>query len=93
MQGQAALITGGSAGIGANLAAQLARRGVCVTLADVDLAGAEATAARIRSAGGQAIAVRCDVADPAQHLAAFQAHMQRWGRLDYALLNAGKREC
>ncbi len=90
MQGRAALITGASSGIGADLAWQLSRQGVSVTLADVDMAGAGATAARIRAAGGQAIAVRCDVADSSQHLQAFQTHMQRWGRLDYALLNAGE---
>lgn len=91
MQGRAALITGGGSGIGADLAVQLARRGVSVTLADVDVAGAEAVAARIRAAGGQAIVARCDVADPAQHVAAFREHMGRFGRLDYALLNAGER--
>lgn len=90
MQGRAALITGGGSGIGADLAVQLARRGVSVTLADVDVAGAEAVAARIRAAGGQAIVARCDVADPAQHVAAFREHMARFGRLDYALLNAGE---
>jgi NAD(P)-dependent dehydrogenase (short-subunit alcohol dehydrogenase family) len=37
-------------------------------------------------------AVACDVSDPAQHLAAFQAHMAAYGRLDYALLNAGISE-
>lgn len=37
-------------------------------------------------------AVACDVSDPAQHLAAFQAHMAAFGRLDYVLLNAGISE-
>lgn len=46
-------------------------------------------AAEITQQGGRAIALPCDVADPAQHLAAFQRHAEAWGRLDYALLNAG----
>lgn len=89
MHGRAALITGAGSGIGADLALALARRGVKLTLADIDGGAAERVAASVRAAGGQAIATACDVADPRQHLAAFQAHMARWGRLDYALLNAG----
>lgn len=89
MDGRAALITGAGSGIGADLASALARRGVKLTLADVDVAAAERVAAAVRAAGGQAVAVACDVADARQHLAAFQAHVDRWGRLDYALLNAG----
>lgn len=89
MEGRAALITGAASGIGRDLALQLAARGVRLTLADVDAAAAEAVAKQIAAAGGAAASVRCDVADPVQHLAAFQQHMRRWGRLDYALLNAG----
>ena len=89
MEGKAALITGAASGIGKDLALQLARRGVRLTLADVDGAAAEQVAAVIRAAGGTAQAVRCDVADPTQHLAAFRLHQQRYGQLDYALLNAG----
>lgn len=89
MHGRAALITGAGSGIGQGLALALARRGVSVTLADVDLAAVERLAAELRASGSQALAVRCDVSDPAQHMAAFRAHMECWGRLDYALLNAG----
>jgi NAD(P)-dependent dehydrogenase (short-subunit alcohol dehydrogenase family) len=60
-----------------------------VQVADIDGSAAEQVADAIRGAGGRAVAVPCDVADPVQQLAAFQRHMRQWGRLDYALLNAG----
>ena len=58
-------------------------------VADIDGSAAEQVADAIRGAGGRAAAAQCDVADPQQQLAAFQRHMRQWGRLDYALLNAG----
>lgn len=89
MEGRAALVTGAGSGIGRDLAIQLAKRGVGVTLADVDLSAAEQAAAAIRAAGGSALTLRCDVSNAEQHRAAFQQHINRFGRLDYALLNAG----
>jgi NAD(P)-dependent dehydrogenase (short-subunit alcohol dehydrogenase family) len=58
VNGQAALVTGGGSGLGAETAAQLARAGAKVALLDVNLEAARAVAERI---GG--LAVRCDVAD------------------------------
>ncbi|KAL4437515.1 hypothetical protein ABPG77_003496 [Micractinium sp. CCAP 211/92] len=89
MHGKAALITGAASGIGRGLALELAAAGVALTLADTDSAAAEQVASEVRGRGGQAIVVPCDVSDPAQHLAAFRQHARAWGRLDYALLNAG----
>ena len=60
-----------------------------VQVADIDGAAAAKVAGQIRQRGGRAISVQCDVSDSRQHLAAFQAHQAAWGRLDYALLNAG----
>ncbi|KAL4452074.1 hypothetical protein ABPG75_007736 [Micractinium tetrahymenae] len=89
MHGKAALITGAANGIGRALALQLASAGAAVTVADIDGAAAEKVAAEISSRGGRAIALPCDVSNSAQHLEAFRRHAQAWGRLDYALLNAG----
>ena len=43
----------------------------------------------MRQAGGQAQAVRCDVSSQQQQEQMFEAHMQAYGRLDTAVLNAG----
>ena len=58
VNGQAALVTGGGSGLGAETATQLAGAGAKVALLDVNLEAARAVAERI---GG--LAVRCDVAD------------------------------
>src|SRR3546814_40120 len=57
LQGQAALVTGGGSGIGADVARHLAKAGAKVAVLDVNMAGAEAVATEI---GG--LAVECDVA-------------------------------
>jgi NAD(P)-dependent dehydrogenase (short-subunit alcohol dehydrogenase family) len=60
LQGQAALVTGGASGLGAETARQLARGGAKVTILDVNLEAGQALAAEI---GGKAVA--CDITDTA----------------------------
>src|SRR5689334_3808442 len=57
----AAVITGAGSGIGAAFATELARRGGRIVCSDIDENAARATADAIVAAGGEAIAVRCDV--------------------------------
>jgi NAD(P)-dependent dehydrogenase (short-subunit alcohol dehydrogenase family) len=57
------LIAGGATGIGAATAKRLASEGACVTIGDINAAGATATAEQIAQSGGQAIAVEFDLAD------------------------------
>lgn len=64
----------------------------CVTVVDLDLAGARRVAAEISALGGRSLAVAADVSDSAQHRAAFRHHLNRWGRLDFCALNAGVAE-
>jgi len=59
IQGQAALVTGGASGLGAETARQLAQAGAKVTILDVNLEAAQALAAEI---GG--LAAACDITDP-----------------------------
>ena len=59
--GQVALVTGAAAGIGRATALAFAQQGLKVVLADIDEAGIRDGAEIIRAAGGEAIAVRCDV--------------------------------
>jgi NAD(P)-dependent dehydrogenase (short-subunit alcohol dehydrogenase family) len=57
----AAVVTGAGSGIGAAFAGELARRGGRIVCSDIDDVSAQATADAITSAGGDAIAIRCDV--------------------------------
>jgi len=59
-----AVVTGGGSGLGRALCLEVARRGGRVVVSDVDLAGAEETAAQVRGAGSEAFVVECDVRDP-----------------------------
>ncbi len=58
LQGQAALVTGGASGLGAEVVRQLARGGARVSILDVNLEGAQALATEV---GGHAVA--CDITD------------------------------
>jgi len=60
-----------------------------VTLADVEENAVRAAAGELVSAGHNAIAVRCDVADEADVAAMLQQTISRFGRLDAAFNNAG----
>jgi NAD(P)-dependent dehydrogenase (short-subunit alcohol dehydrogenase family) len=67
------LVTGGSRGIGAAVAWQLAQQGLAVAVNYTrDAAAAEALVARIRAAGGQALALQADVAEAVQVAAMFE---------------------
>lgn len=64
LEGQIAVITGGAGGIGEAYARGLAGAGAAVVIADLNVAGAEAVADRLRGEGFKAIAVQLDVTDP-----------------------------
>ena len=87
--GRSALITGAASGIGLAYAETMAEAGARVTLADIDLEGAEREAARLRSEGAQALAVHVDVSNLDQVAAAFDGHVTAFGGLDIAFANAG----
>jgi NAD(P)-dependent dehydrogenase (short-subunit alcohol dehydrogenase family) len=89
IKGRSALITGAASGIGLAYAEAMAEAGAKVTLADIDLAGAEREAARLRSEGADAQAIACDVSSLDQVAAAFDAHVAAFGGLDIAFANAG----
>ena len=89
VEGKAALAAGAGGGIGGAGALGLAQEGAAVLCADRDAAAAEATAARIRAAGGRAEALGLDVCDRAAVDAAIASTVQAFGRLDILLDCAG----
>lgn len=88
LTGKAAVVTGGAHGIGRAIAERFGREGVRLVVADIDATGAEAVAAAIRHAGGQAIAVAADVSDSASVDALFAATVERFGTIDVLVNNA-----
>ena len=84
-----ALVTGGGRGIGAATAIRLADEGAMVVVSDLDLEPAEAVAARIRSEGGTALAVACDVTEHLAVEALVDRVVKEYGGLEYLVTCAG----
>ena len=89
LEGQVALVTGASRGIGRAIAVAYASAGATVVLAARSRDGIDETATTIEAAGGRAVPVEMDVADAASVSAGFGAIADAVGRLDIAVLNAG----
>jgi NADP-dependent 3-hydroxy acid dehydrogenase YdfG len=89
LTGTVALVTGASSGIGAATARQLAEHGACVALVARRNDRLEAVAAEIVKAGGTALVVEADITDRAQAEAAVRQTVNRFGRLDTLVNNAG----
>jgi short-subunit dehydrogenase len=89
LAGEVAIVTGASSGIGAATAKELARRGAAVVLAARRADLLEAQAQAVRAAGGEALAVRTDVADAAQLAQLAQRATATFGRVDILVNNAG----
>ncbi len=84
-----AVVTGAGGGIGRGLAVTLGERGSSVLVADVDLEGADRTAELVREAGGEAHAMRCDVASLTDVEAIQKEADRRFGPTDLLVNNAG----
>jgi len=89
VDGKVAVITGTSSGLGLELAELAAALGMKVVLADINLVPSAALAERINAAGGEAVAVEADLADPAQRPRVITAAIERFGGVDYLFNNAG----
>jgi NAD(P)-dependent dehydrogenase (short-subunit alcohol dehydrogenase family) len=90
LDGKVALVTGGSRGIGAAIATRLAEDGAAVAVTYLNgKAGAEAVAERITRAGGRAVAIQADSADPDAVAEAVERTVRELGRLDILVNNAG----
>lgn len=89
-QDKVAIVTGAASGIGLAVARRLGQEGARVLVADLDAGKAGAAVQQLRNDGApDALAQACDVAQEEQVAAAVQAVLQRWGRLDVVVNNAG----
>ncbi len=88
-KGQVAIVTGAGVGIGYAVARQLALAGARVLLNDIDGPVAEEAAARIRDDGGVCQSAGGDVADVAVTRGLVMQAVEKFGRLDIAVANAG----
>ena len=85
-----AIVTGAAGGIGAAIATRLAQEGARVVIVDLNGDAAAATATTLAADSGvEALGLACDVGDEAQVAAAVAATLQRFGRYDVVVNNAG----
>jgi len=89
LRGKKALVTGAAVGIGRGCAEALARAGADVAIVDLNESAGTKTAAEIRSRGGNAIFVVCDVTRQDQIQRMVRQVTEQFGRLDIAVNNAG----
>ncbi|MFT3901118.1 MAG: SDR family NAD(P)-dependent oxidoreductase [Gordonia sp. (in: high G+C Gram-positive bacteria)] len=88
-EGKVAVITGAGSGIGRALAVNLAGRGAILALSDVDEAGVAETVERCEQVGARAAGFRLDVADRDAVYAHADEVMDRFGRVNIVVNNAG----
>lgn len=89
LTGRFAVVTGGNRGIGLGMARGLAKAGASVSLWARDEARNEEAAAELRDLGADVHTVRCDVANEDDIAAATSATLERFGRIDIGIANAG----
>lgn len=89
IQGQAAIVTGASSGLGVIIARGLAARGCSVVIAARRVDPLRQLAAEITAGGGRVLAVPCDVRDPAHAGLLVDACRTTFGQVDGLIANAG----
>jgi 3-oxoacyl-[acyl-carrier protein] reductase len=82
LDGRVAVVTGAGRGIGAAEAIKMAEEGASVAVLDLSAEAGQDTVAAIKKAGGEAVAIACDVSSAKQVGAAFEEVAHRFGRID-----------
>ncbi|GHB69378.1 SDR family NAD(P)-dependent oxidoreductase [Persicitalea jodogahamensis] len=86
---QVVLITGAGSGIGRGTALAFARGGATVVVSDISEESGQETVSLIENDGGQGTFIHCDVANTEQISDLVQLTVEKYGRLDVAINNAG----
>jgi NAD(P)-dependent dehydrogenase (short-subunit alcohol dehydrogenase family) len=89
LSGKVAVVTGGGGVLLGTVSKALGRVGVKIAILDLVLGAAQKVENEIVSAGGEAIAVQCNVLEKASLIAACQTVLERFGRLDILINGAG----
>src|SRR5579864_5410766 len=89
LNGRVAIVTGGSVGLGRQMAQGLAEMGASVVLCARKKERCEAAADELRRLGVKAVALGCDVKDPASVKVVVDATVAEFGRIDVLINNAG----
>lgn len=89
LKGKIAFITGSARGIGKSIATAFVKAGANVVIADIDLASSRQTSEEIKEGSVETHAVQIDVANADSVAAAFKSAMDRFGRIDVLVNNAG----
>ena len=89
LEGKAALVTGGARGIGKEIALRFAREGADIAICDVILEETQVLAKEIQKTGRQCLAFKTDVTDSKDVQAAIDKILDKLGKLDILINNAG----
>ncbi|MDH4261968.1 MAG: 3-oxoacyl-[acyl-carrier-protein] reductase [Spirochaetia bacterium] len=89
IKGQVVLVTGSGQGIGRSIAEKFAAHGANIVISDVNPETANKTATEIAQYGVETLAIACDVSKKEQVENMFQKILDKWGKLDTLVNNAG----
>jgi 3-oxoacyl-[acyl-carrier protein] reductase len=89
LKGKIAIVTGARRGMGKSHALVLAKAGAKVVVSDISLEDCQAVAEEIKKAGGEAIALKCDVTKKEEIDKMVRATVEKWNKIDILVNNAG----
>jgi NAD(P)-dependent dehydrogenase (short-subunit alcohol dehydrogenase family) len=89
LTGRVAIITGGSVGLGRQMAEALAEMGASLVLCARKKERCLRTASELQASGAKVLALACDVKDPASIQSVVDTTLERFGRIDILINNAG----